>query len=62
MKRGFHYKIKSAVLNGLLMILIPIGTLCLTEFWTHVPQDLKPPIFLANLLIYYLVYLFFSFL
>ena len=62
MKRGFHYKIKSAVLNGLLMILIPIGTMCLTEFWTHVPQDLKPPIFLANLLIYYLVYLFFSFL
>lgn len=62
MKKLVHYKIKSVILNALCIVLIPIAVLCLTEAWTHTPKDLTWPVFLVNLLIYYLVYVFFSFL
>lgn len=40
-----------------LMFLLPAGTLCCVEFYTHVPQDLTTPIFLLNYLFYLLLFL-----
>ena len=36
--------------SALLIPLLPILTLCLTECFTHVPQDLTAPIFFLNYL------------
>ena len=38
--------------SALLIPLLPVLTLCLTECFTHVPQDLTPPIFFLNYLAY----------
>ena len=62
MKKFFCYKIKSRILTGILMILIPVIALCLMEGYTHVPWDLTLPIFLLNLTGYYLIYLLGTFI
>ena len=41
--------------SALLIPLLPVLTLCLTECFTHVPQDLTPPIFFLNYLAYLLL-------
>lgn len=62
MKSGKIYKIHSKVLTALLLACIPVAALCCVEFYTHVPWDLTVPIFLVNLLFYYLVYVLATFL
>lgn len=56
MKKLFSKKIFAAVLNGLLILILPVLTVILLEFYTHVPWDLTPPIFFLNLAFYYLLF------
>lgn len=44
------------LLGIIILILVPILALCSMEFYTHVPWDLTVPIFLLNLIFYYLLY------
>ena len=60
-KNWKHFKIKSKLLNTVLILVIPVLALCLMEGYTHVPWDLTPPIFLLNLICYGLVYGFSTF-
>ena len=62
MKKFFRYKIKSKALATVLMLAIPVAALMLMESYTHVPWDLTPPIFILNLVGYYLIYLLGTFL
>ena len=62
MKNFFRYKIKSKALTTVLMLAIPVAALMLMESYTHVPWDLTPPIFILNLVGYYLIYLLGTFL
>ena len=50
------------VASILVVLLIPAGTLCCMEFFTHVPWDLTPLIFLLNYWFYLIAYLIFTFL
>lgn len=56
MKKFWSYRIKSKAWNIVLMMILPVLTLCCTEFYTHVPWDLSVPIFILNLAFYYLLY------
>lgn len=56
MKKILGFKIKVGWANALLLVLLPALTLCCLEFYTHVPWDLTVPIFLLNLLFYYLLF------
>lgn len=56
MKKILGFKIKAGWANALLLVLLPALTLCCLEFYTHVPWDLTVPIFLLNLLFYYLLF------
>ncbi|MDO4522365.1 MAG: LTA synthase family protein [Eubacteriales bacterium] len=56
MKKFLHWKCNSRIANLAMLILIPIIALCLLEFYTHVPWDLSVPIFLLNMVFYYLLY------
>ena len=62
MKKFFRYKIISKALATELMLAIPVAALMLMESYTHVPWDLTPPIFILNLVGYYLIYLLGTFL
>ncbi|EET61755.1 arylsulfatase [Marvinbryantia formatexigens DSM 14469] len=61
MKKVFNFKIKAGWANALVLALMPPLTLCCLEFYTHVPWDLTVPIFLLNLLFYYLLFAVCSF-
>lgn len=43
-------------LSLLIYLLLPAGTLCCMEFYTHVPQDLTVPIMALNYLFYLILY------
>ena len=61
MKKVFGFKIRAKWANALFFVLLPPLTLCCLEFYTHVPWDLTVPIFLLNLLFYYLLFFVCSF-
>lgn len=44
-------------LSAILMLVLPALALCLTECFTHVPQDLTRPIFFLNYLAYLILFL-----
>lgn len=61
MKKISDFRIKAKWANVLLLVLLPPLTLCCLEFYTHVPWDLTVPVFLLNLLFYYLLFAICSF-
>lgn len=56
MKDMINFKIRSKAVNLVLVVLMPALALIFLEFYTHVPWDLTVPIFLLNLLFYYLLF------
>lgn len=46
----------SKVISTVLFFLLPAAALCCMEFYTHVPWDLTPPIFLLNYLCFLLLF------
>ncbi len=44
------------IITILMMVLLPAAALCSLEFYTHVPQDLDPPILFLNLLFFWILY------
>lgn len=62
MKKILHFKIRFGIINALLLLLLPPAALCCVEFYTHVPWDLTLPIFLLNVLFYYLLFVICIFL
>ena len=56
MKKIKQLRITGRVRNAILLIGLPVLTLILLEFYTHVPWDLTPPIFFLNLAFYYLLF------
>lgn len=44
------------IITVLMTVLLPAAALCSLEFYTHVPQDLEPPILLLNLLFFWILY------
>lgn len=56
MKKLQNFKITAPIPKILLMMVLPVLTLMCTEFYTHVPWDLTVPIFLLNLVFYYLLF------
>lgn len=55
-KKINEYRIHSKLLNGVLLLLLPLLVLCCVECYTHVPQDLTIPIFFLNAAFYYLLF------
>ena len=43
-------------ISAVLVIILPAAALCCLEYYTHVPQDLTPMIFLLNLLFFWILY------
>ncbi len=56
MKKIRNFKITATAPKVFLMIVLPVLTLMCMEFYTHVPWDLTVPIFLLNLVFYYLLF------
>lgn len=56
MKKLQNFKITAPIPKIFLMMVLPVLTLMCTEFYTHVPWDLTVPIFLLNLVFYYLLF------
>ena len=56
MKKLFRWHIGSRAGNLFLALFLPAAALCCIEFYTHVPWDLTVPIFILNLIFYYLLY------
>lgn len=42
--------------SAVLVVVLPAAALCSLEYYTHVPQDLTPMIFLLNLLFFWILY------
>lgn len=61
MKQILNFKFRSGRINLILSFILPVLSLLLTEYFTHVPSDLTPAIFGVNLCIYYIIYLIFTF-
>ncbi len=57
MKHILTYKFRSRYTNLIFAVILPVISLLLVEYFTHVPSDLTPPIFVVNLCVYYLIYL-----
>lgn len=62
MKKLRNYKLKSTVANAVFLLLLPIFTLMCTELYSHVPWELSAPVFLLNLVFYWLLFAVFTFL
>lgn len=56
MKRIFQYRIRSRAVNAVLLALLPVLALVCLEFYNYLPWNLTVPIFLVNLLFFYIVF------